>query len=199
MIVTSLIIGGIISSGIYYYYNKDTIAYKILEVYTNMEQSLSIKDNNSRLINFDYTEKIIVENNIPLESESLIYENNKLFFFYNKSLDDYKKITIPLISINIKINNQYITKDLDISTLINKFLIHPEHSLEFNDDFNNKMMWLLIYKEFISLHYNKLILDIESIDYEYNIMDMNLNEYNCKSFKISVKDSKIKIEVITNK
>ena len=144
-----------------------------------------------KFYNIDLLNKKIVSTDV-LEPLTLCISNNKICFYAEP--DNYMDIEFALVEINIKINNNLILDSYDITDFFNNLKVHIDNPLSFR----NPLVWYLIFKEFINnLLYNMESnignIDVDNIDIDYNIVDMEGDEYKLSKFIIKIIDGNIKI------
>ena len=180
-----LFTAGIFFSGLlgsYLYYNRDSVAYSIISLYTNIENKIgSVKLNNEpRFYTIDLENRKI-EQTTTLDKLTLCFEEKKMRF-YAEPRSSYKDVLLAYVSIDIKLDNKLYINEFEVTDFFNKLQIHEDKCL----DFSNSELWFLIFKEFIALKSHSLNIedDYKSVIIDYTIIDIEGDEYKVNSFKL---------------
>lgn len=192
ILIGSLVFGGIIS---YYLFNKNTVAFNLLHLYTNFENMITRKEVECKPLFFkiDLLSKGIYQSDVnDLDLNNLLCIEKSKIYFYNEPSSSYLKCDFPYVDVTIKLDDKMYVENFEITQFFNKIHVHTNHPLNFGEN----LLWFLIYKEFIKLKTNRIINDaeFENVDIMYNIIDELGDEYQLNNFELIVNDDTIKIK-----
>ena len=180
----------ILASGCFAYYlynNKNMVLLNSLRLYTYLE------NNYNTVFQYFNLEKNIKHYNIYDDKIIEIIKDNKTLYLINKpipNIDFINNIKSYLLAVTLKISkkNNDIYKEIDLTDMINGFLI-------FNKDLdltnNNKLFWFnfLIYKNKIDNN-----LNINDYNFEWIVIDI-CGDLKIGNMIINIEKKDLKIEI----